>query len=134
MISMAKQILEQWQIEDAIRLKAIYTRNKGALGLTQEKLAIAIGASHQSGASNYLNAVTALNIRVALVFARELHCDVADFSPSLAAMIGDAQGGPSIDVDRELIEIAGEISADSQKFLISVARTLREEERARKRK
>ena len=131
---MAKQKLDQWQIEDAARLKAIFNRKKKLLGLTQEKLALAIGTNQQSGASNYINGYTALNIKVSLIFARELDCKIEEFSPTLAELIAKSKGGPIEDVDNELIEIAGEISADSQKFLISVARTLRDEERARKRK
>lgn len=86
-----KQPPADWQKADAARLKAIYLQKKPVLGLTQEKLAEALGTPDdpvtQGAVSHFLNGRTQLSIRTASIFARELGVSVADFSPELASRI-----------------------------------------------
>lgn len=84
---MVKNVITDEQRADAKRLKAIYSSKAKSLGITQEKLGIALGGSGQSTASNYINGITALNLKAALIFARELQVDVAEFSPSLSNLV-----------------------------------------------
>lgn len=83
---MKKKSLTPVQIAESITLKAIYMAKKEELELTQEKIAIELGGpeSGQSRAGNYLNGITALNLKAALVFSRMLKAPVRDFSPRLA--------------------------------------------------
>jgi len=75
------------QLEDATRLKAVYTAKKRQLHLTQESLASACGWESQGTVSQYLNGKIPLNLEAALKFAAALHVQVGDFSPRIAAAL-----------------------------------------------
>ncbi|MGA4113023.1 S24 family peptidase [Ralstonia nicotianae] len=75
--------LEGWQIEDAVRLKALYNERKGKL--SQEEFGSRYEIGSQGMVWQYLNARRPLNIKAAAAFARGLGVDVASFSPKLAA-------------------------------------------------
>lgn len=83
-----KKPLSSEQLEDALRLKAIYESNKTSLGLSQEAVADALGVG-QSAIASLLNGVNALNPSNAAALAKVLKVSVEDFSPSLAAEIAD---------------------------------------------
>ncbi len=106
---MVKNVITEEHRKEASALKAIYKAKSKHLNLTQEKLGIKLGGSGQSTASNYLNAVTALNLRSAWIFAKELDVSVSEFSPSLASIIEpDQQAGDiSPDLLREKWERLG---------------------------
>jgi transcriptional regulator with XRE-family HTH domain len=77
--------LEQWQQEDAARLKALF--NKKA-GMSQAEFAVRSGIGETQGAvEQYLNARIPLNLEAAIKFARGLGVDVQDFSPRLGVLL-----------------------------------------------
>ena len=80
--------LADWQLEDSDRLKAIFQKKRGALKLTQEKIAAELGDGVTQGAvSHFMNRRTALSLRAAAVFARMLEVPVAEISPVLAEQL-----------------------------------------------
>jgi SOS-response transcriptional repressor LexA len=88
MSKMKKHTLTAEQHEECRRLKALWEGRKATLGLTQQRLADAIGEGITQGAvGHYLNARNALNIEAALAFSKALQVDVEDFSPRLASSL-----------------------------------------------
>lgn len=83
---MSRKPISESQLDDANRLKELWQTRKNELFLTQAKVAEAIGVT-QGAINGYLNGSWPLNIKVAMIFARELHCRVADFSPSIQSEI-----------------------------------------------
>ncbi|WP_440866243.1 hypothetical protein [Symbiopectobacterium purcellii] len=83
---MKKRPLNDEQIADAKRLKALYNAKKKELGLSQAIVADHLGVV-QSAVNSLLNAINALNVHNATSFARLLRVSVNDFSPSLAKEI-----------------------------------------------
>ncbi|WP_313384779.1 LexA family transcriptional regulator [Pantoea sp.] len=83
-----KKPLSSEQLQDALRLKAIYESKKNALGLSQEAVADALGVG-QSAIASLLNGVNALNPSNAAALARVLKVNVEDFSPSIANEIAE---------------------------------------------
>jgi len=83
-----KKPLSREQIEDALRLKAIYESKKNVLGLSQEVVADMLGVG-QSAIASLLNGVNALNPSNAAILARVLKVSVEDFSPRIAAEISE---------------------------------------------
>ncbi|SAI93504.1 LexA family protein [Enterobacter hormaechei] len=71
------------QLKDAERLKALYESKKKDLGITQQYIADELGIT-QSAVGHYLNGRNALNMSSAMMFAKILNVQIADFSPSLA--------------------------------------------------
>lgn len=79
-----KKLEPELSREESQRLKAIWNEKKASLGLTQQRIADAIGDGVTQGAvSHYLNGTNTLNLAVAAVFARELRVRIGDFSPRL---------------------------------------------------
>lgn len=87
---MKKRVLEQWEIDECLALKAaVDDFNKGktrAESLTQGKIADALGIN-QGSVSSYLNGTNALNAKVAGVIAGLISIPVSTFSPRLAEEI-----------------------------------------------
>jgi len=82
--------LSDWQLEDSDRLKDVFQNKRGALKLTQEKLAEALGEGVTQGAiSHFMNRRTALSFKAAAIFAKLLEVPVSDISPTLAAQMQD---------------------------------------------
>lgn len=75
------------QLKDAERLKALYESKKKDLGITQQYIADELGIT-QSAVGHYLNGRNALNMSSAMMFAKILNVQIADFSPSLAKEVG----------------------------------------------
>lgn len=88
---MPAQPLSADQRADAARLKAIYNAKRRDLNLTQDSLASACGWDSQGTVSQYLNGKIPLNLKAALRFSAALKCEVADFSPQLAATLPATQ-------------------------------------------
>jgi SOS-response transcriptional repressor LexA len=80
---MKKRPLTDEELLECTRLKAIFVAKKSVLGLSQQSLADKMDMS-QSAVSHYLNGRNALNTEVALQFADNLDCRIAEFSPRLA--------------------------------------------------
>lgn len=124
---MGKNVVTDEHLAEAKRLKALFNAAKSTgLNLTQEKLGIALGGSGQSTAGNYLNGITALNVKSALIFARELKVDVADFSPRIAKLIsvnsGGNDSGENNPLRKELIELIDGYSPEEQQKLLDLAK------------
>jgi len=75
--------LDQTQIEDARRLKALFVQ----CGETQEAFGERTGIGGQNLMSQYLNAIIPLNLRIVVKFAEGLGVDVAAISPTLAEQL-----------------------------------------------
>lgn len=67
---------------EAERLKAIWNSRPHR---TQAEFGDAYGLGNQSNVGHYLNGRSRLNFTAAAAFAKELGCQIADFSPRLAA-------------------------------------------------
>ena len=80
----SKKNLTTEQLEDAVRLKALYESKKKLLGVTQYTIADELGIT-QGAVGHYLNGRNALNLSVASAFAKILQVSIADFSPTLDA-------------------------------------------------
>lgn len=87
-MSTKKKPLTSEQVDDALRLKAIYESKKNELGLSQESVAAALGVS-QSAINSIFNGVNALNPANASSLAKILQVGVEDFSPSIALEIAE---------------------------------------------
>lgn len=86
----ARKPLEQWQIEDAARLKTLFERNT-------ELSQAAFGAEYDIGSQGvvwqYLSGHIPLNLPAVVKFARGLGVSVPEISPTLAGMLGDQKDG-----------------------------------------
>lgn len=65
-------------------LKAIYSRKKKELGLTQEKLADLCGWKTQASVSNYMNGVIPLNTDAKLKLAKALQVSVSEIDVKMS--------------------------------------------------
>lgn len=83
---MKKRELTQVEIEECLALKAIYQAKKRGLGLSQEKVAEAMGMT-QAGVSMYLNGKNALNVMTAAKFSSLLGEPISTFSPRIAGLV-----------------------------------------------
>lgn len=77
--------LEQWQKDDAARLKRIFNN----AGYSQAEFGDRFGIGNQAMVGQYLNADRPLNLKAAGKFASGLNCRIDDFSPELASQIRD---------------------------------------------
>lgn len=80
---MSENKLEQWQIEDAARLKQIFERSE----YTQEAFGIEFDIGNQAMVGQYLNARRPLNLTAAGKFAYGLQVKIDEISPNLAAQV-----------------------------------------------
>lgn len=87
MDGMKKRTLTPEEIAECRALKAIYVAGKRNHGLSQMSLADKLGIT-QSAVSMYMNGVNALNMPIAVAFAKALNVRVEDFSPRLAKELG----------------------------------------------
>lgn len=78
-----KSRLTTEQLDDAMRLKALYESKKKELGITQADIANELDIS-QGAVGHYLNGRNPLNLPVAAVFAKLLREPISSFSASLA--------------------------------------------------
>jgi transcriptional regulator with XRE-family HTH domain len=85
---MVKQILEDWQIDDAHRLDRLWKEKKPA-HLTQAKFAEDYGMGTQSNVNLYLKGRVALNLRAVGQFAKALGIRIDEISPVLADQVRD---------------------------------------------
>lgn len=123
MIVMKKQSIDPDAKQEAMLLKSIFESKKKALCLTQEKLSLALGGVGQSMAGNYLNGIRRLNIKTAIIFARELECSISDFSPRIAA---ELSGVPEATAKQgqEYAAIFDRLSPDGKRAAVAQLREL----------
>jgi hypothetical protein len=69
---------------EAARLKSVWNSRPHR---TQAEFGDAYGLGNQSNVGHYLNGRSRLNFTAAAAFAKELGCQIADFSPRLAAQL-----------------------------------------------
>lgn len=81
--SLNMDTLEQWQIDDAARLKKLFERS----GHTQSWFGAEYEIGNQAMVGQYLNAKRPLNFKAACKFAKGLKINIDDFSPMLAEQI-----------------------------------------------
>jgi hypothetical protein len=95
--------LEDWQIKDAERLRALFTERAT---VSQAKFGELYGIGTQGMVWQYLNARRPLNPKAAKGFADGLQLTIADISPRLAALIESIASTASASGERpaELIE------------------------------
>lgn len=93
--------------QEALALKAIWTmardRLKAAGLASQEAFGAEFKIGNQAAVGFFLNGKTALSPKAAAGFARGLNCQVADFSPRLAALL---QAPTSISANASISPIA----------------------------
>lgn len=80
--------LEAWQAEDAVRLKRLFDAREPKMSQAEFGAQFDIGS--QGMVWQYIAGRRPLNIKAATAFARGLNVSVEDFSPTIAAQIGDA--------------------------------------------
>lgn len=73
--------LEQWQLDDAARLKALFSERAG---MSQEKFGQIYGIGTQGAVWQYLEGRIPLNLDSAARFAEGLKARMSDFSPTLS--------------------------------------------------
>lgn len=83
----AKRELTVEERDGAARLRRIWERKRLAMGLTQEKVALACGWSTQGAFSHYLAGKNPLNIDATLKLARVLEVDPREIMPSLHELL-----------------------------------------------
>lgn len=85
LIRMAKKRkMQEWQVEDALRLKAIWESLKPT---TQEKFAADYELGSQGALWQYINGVIPLNLEATIKFAQGLNIKVRDISPTYAEFL-----------------------------------------------
>lgn len=72
-------------IDEAARLKSLW--DDGRPRMTQAEFGEHYKLGNQANVGHYLSGRSPLNLRAAMAFANELKCDIADFSPRLAAEV-----------------------------------------------
>lgn len=84
---MAKRPREPHELQEAKALSRLF---KERAGCTQAEFGERWGIGGQAMVWQYMSGHTPLNLKVAIKFARGLHCTIQDFSPSLAAQVMEA--------------------------------------------
>ncbi len=79
--------LEDWQVEDAERLDALFTKHAH---LNQTEFGARYGIGTQGMVWQYLSGRRPLNIKAAEAFSRGLNITIDEFSPSIAKQIRQA--------------------------------------------
>ncbi|VVE53170.1 putative phage repressor [Pandoraea communis] len=81
MATKSNSSLQPWQIEDAARLKSLFSARTS---LSQAEFGAEFGIGSQGMVWQYLNGRRSLNSKAAAAFARGLGITISDFSPTLA--------------------------------------------------
>lgn len=80
--------LEQWQLEDAARLKALFDRRTSKI--SQAEFGEKFGIGSQGMVWQYLAGRRPLNIEAAAAFAGGLEVGIDEFSPTIAERVREA--------------------------------------------
>jgi hypothetical protein len=83
---MNQQILEDWQIDDAKRLKRLW-EEKRPKGMTQEKFGVEYDMGTQGNVGLYLNGKQKLNLYAVGQFSKLLGVMIDEISPRLADQV-----------------------------------------------
>jgi hypothetical protein len=98
--------MEQWQKDDAARLKALFKKHTK---LSQMQFGLTYDIGSQSAVGQYVNGLRPLNVAVAVKFARGLCVSVSAFSPTLARELAGADAMDPIG------EVVGALPEDGQR-------------------
>lgn len=103
--------------EEARRLKELWLESEGSRARRGVKSQEAFGQEfkigNQSAVGFFLNGQTALSMKAARGFARGIPCDIADFSPRLAAAMLEFEHGVPLTADERELLIAYRSLPDS---------------------
>ena len=97
-----KKPLDDWQIADAERLRAIF---KQKASCSQAAFGATYDIGNQSMVGQYLRGERPLNIKAARKFALGLGISIEEFSPELASQITDAASHLSQDDEDEFVTV-----------------------------
>lgn len=84
---MANRDLTQEEIDDAKRLRKVWSEKKEQLHLSQVKAARELGYSSQSAVSQYINGKVPINFETAAKFAKLLKTDIQDIFPRFGRLV-----------------------------------------------
>lgn len=124
-----KARLQPWQVEDAKRLKSIFSAQKNVRKFTETSFAEDYFDGVTQGAINqYLNARTPLNLDALLKFSIGLGCLASEISPTLAEKLSTAlskgvmEGFPAYSPEvMAIADIAETLDADGKKAICEIA-------------
>lgn len=89
-------------VAESVRLKAIWDQKAK---ITQEKFGLKYDVGTQGMVWQYLNHRSPLNPKAAVAFSTELGCDIADFSPRLAAEIEGLSRNTGTPIDDDFADV-----------------------------
>lgn len=115
--SQKKRPLTSDEIEECRVLKSIYDEKKRELGLTQESIGHEFGIT-TGAVGHYLRGRNALNLTVALGFAKILQVPVSSFSQRFAEQIGDS----SSSIKEEIVNLFSRLPKDERAFQLKQLR------------
>ena len=107
--------MEKQAVEDAKRLKKIWTEKKDVLFLSQTKAADEFGYNSQGSVSQYLNGKVALNMSAVAKFAKLLQVNVSDISPTFGELVGNHKPES---IDNYVAPILGTVSGVSTSIVL----------------
>ncbi|MBI6944374.1 helix-turn-helix domain-containing protein [Pseudomonas putida] len=110
---MKKRTLTPEELAECQALKTVYMAGKRNHGLSQLTLAEMLGIT-QSAVSMYMNGVNALNLPIAIGFAKALGVPVEDFSPRLAKELEAAAPTASRQTASEVLGTASETTGNME--------------------
>lgn len=84
---MSKKKLENWQLEDAERLRLLWEKYKAKEDISQEAFVDQLGWLNQSAFSQYINGTIPLNLKRVINFARVFKVNPMQISPSHAEIL-----------------------------------------------
>lgn len=123
-VAMTKKAkLEEWQLEDAARLRGLWDAFNERTKISQAKFAADNKIGTQGMMYQYIKPTTPLNLEVAAKFAKGLGCKIGDFSPTLEQTVLSVL--PYISIDAETIGLANWLQSlpkNQREHLIGLAR------------
>lgn len=110
--------LEDWQLEDARRLKVLFDSREPKISQTEFGAKFEIGS--QGMVWQYVAARRPLNIKAATAFARGLGVNVEDFSPTIAGQISAAAAQTDISIGESILPGAQFVTDDDDHAPITI--------------
>ena len=83
-----KAVLTDENHAESAKLKQLWDDRKHLHNLTQAEFGHQYSIGTQAAVAGFLNGTSAISLKAATGFAQGLRCNVADFSPRLAALSG----------------------------------------------
>lgn len=109
--------LQDWQKQDAKRLKVIFNKLRV---MSQDAFAARFGLGTQSNVSQYLNGHIALNLEAAIRFSKGLGVPISEFSPTLAGELGNEKvASVQADIVSALRLMRTDLAQDAMDYLVT---------------